>query len=379
MKDQPGFASMRKDLATGEKNKIKPCTFTVIRDPISHFLSGYNEIEWRIITGKEIANVASVVKRGRFPSFTQLSHDNPRIRFEGFVRNFLQGQHGAYTGGATYWFMSHVYPLSRELHTIHRNGLKPHILPSVKDLTNTLPKFLEDKCPRFAKSYSPDGKLPIMEVTDKGTHESAKDPYGTYNTVKEIFSEGGRVAQALCMIHAFDYACFHGSSDLVPTLGAGDIPPVCKDVFASENFSTAIFNPGQWEAANSNNGRQPAKRDSYNGQGHNGRVQEEPEDDDDDKDDDKDDDDKQEGDELLPPPPQKGRHQPGWVGIDEPKGQNRPWKVGMKRPMKDLDDDVSVALEERKVLREEQMERRQKFREQRQKRRQTGARLREGR
>jgi hypothetical protein len=53
-------------------------------------------------------------------------------------------------------------------------------------------------------------------------------------------------------------------------------------------------------------------------------VEEEPEDGDDDKDDDN----KQEGDELLPPLHHKGRHQPGWVGIDGPKGRKRPGKVG---------------------------------------------------
>ncbi len=225
----------------------KPCVFTVIRDPISHFLSGYNEIEYRIITGKV------KLKTKDPPPYTKIPHDGggPRerrdpdtlreLRFEQFVRD-LADENGAFY---SHWVYKHAFPMARILHTLKRLKLLPTlydtprdwILPSVANLTERFPEFLAQHCPRFV----PEG-IPPLEIA--GVHKSTKDPLGTYKAAKDVWEKGGAVARSLCHLHAFDYACFYGNETIpsgTSSLGAKDIPSVCKEVYASEKFRKAIL------------------------------------------------------------------------------------------------------------------------------------------
>ena len=77
-----------------------------------------------------------------------------------------------------------------------------------------------------------------MEI--EGVHGSSSDPFGTYQSAKDVWKKGGTVARSLCHIHAFDYACFYGTGALTP-LEARDIPATCQDVFASDSFRERIL------------------------------------------------------------------------------------------------------------------------------------------
>ena len=240
-----------------QHRKHKPCIFTVIRDPISHFLSGYNEVEFRLSTEKIFERVQEIDP----PSYTKipfgkgnllLEEDHLEmlagIRFEAFVRDLLVGDPGMVTA---HYIVRHVYPMSMILKPLQQKGLLPTnrwehwILSSTDNLTETLPRFLAQRCPSFAENYpwaqnatKTSSGLPPMEST--GQHTSSNDPLGAYKAAKDVWKKGGKAARALCHIHAFDYACFYGNS--VPTrLRASEIPALCKEVYSSPSFTTAIL------------------------------------------------------------------------------------------------------------------------------------------
>ena len=235
----------------------KPCIFTVMRDPISHFLSGYNEIEFRITTGS-----VNVKEKKKEITFTKIPYNGSgekkidpgklrEIRFERFVRDLLE-ENPTFLAH----LFTHVYPISSMLHKLDFAKLLPTteqpsqtwILPSIFNLTETLVSFLADRCPRFVANYpgqATSSGLPPVEVDPDIVHESASDPIGTYKAAKDVWKKGGRVARSLCTLHAFDYACFYG--DNVPSgtsLEANDIPLTCKNVFSSVLFQEAIL--GSW-------------------------------------------------------------------------------------------------------------------------------------
>lgn len=238
----------------------KPCIFTVIRDPVSHFLSGYNEVDVRIVTGGDVPGY--IVNDKTLPSYNKIplkDSDKERaknlreIRFETFVRNILE-EHDSFI--KWHWFYAHAYPISRILHSLknlnvlpamteasqtHANTDKKWILPTMANITETVPKFLSENCPRFAANYRDKEQtvgLPSMEKA-RG-HASSSDPTGTYKAAKDVWKRGGSVARSLCHLHAFDYACFYGP-EYGTSLGAKDIPTTCRDVFASDFFSGNII------------------------------------------------------------------------------------------------------------------------------------------
>ena len=252
-------------------NHNRPCVFTVIRDPISHFLSGYNEIEYRFLSSKQV-DLPAAARRKQKPSYTtnvplesgggssleqeEDSSDSKILRearFESFVRTLVTNYRSM-----NHWSNHHVFPQSRILHPLKRLNLLPTmgdspqtiwILPSIANLTETLPLFLAERCPRFVANYrnqqppptTPSG-LPLFQTSSKAAHNSSMDPYQTYKAAKDVWNKGGHVARSVCHLHAFDYGCFYG--DAVPsgtTLRASDIPRICKRVYASDSFQTTIL------------------------------------------------------------------------------------------------------------------------------------------
>ena len=187
-----------------------PCIFTAIRDPISHFLSGYNEIEYRFET--ELNYTEEMM-----PPFGKLPRDTAeerRIRFQTFVEELLLGQYR--TKKIVNW---HVYSMSRILGPLqNHNATLTGYLPQLTNLTSTMPVFLSDTCPNM---YSVDKMAAKVEIA--GQHDSSKDPLGTYEAAKDLWKEAGPIARALCLLHAFDYACF-------PDLPDG-IPPLCQSMY----------------------------------------------------------------------------------------------------------------------------------------------------
>jgi len=187
-----------------------PCIFTAIRDPISHFLSGYNEIEYRF---EPYYNHT----KGRMPPFGKLPRetaDERRIRFQTFVEELLLGQYQYQIG--LYW---HVFSMSRILGFLQKhNATLTGYLPQLSNLTSTLPVFLSETCPNM---YPVENMTAAVKTA--GQHNSSQDPLGTYQAAKDVWMEAGPTARALCLLHAFDYACY-------PDLPDG-IPPLCQYMY----------------------------------------------------------------------------------------------------------------------------------------------------
>jgi hypothetical protein len=256
----------------------KPCLFTVMRDPISHFLSGYNEIEFRLKTETSVYRKFNCRRKGRRSSskqclsFTDIGFDSQsktakdrelrETRFSEFVKNLLEGMDNHAIEPDQRDFFSHVYPLTRGLHSLQRFDVLPPadvgfdqwILPSVSNLKDTLPDFLAKRCPDFAANYQRStGKRGLPDLEIAAVHKSASDPFGTYDAAKTVWKEGGVVARTLCYLHAMDYGCFYGNASHMqsqshesgrqpaPFLGADHIPSICRHAYSREFFWKRIL------------------------------------------------------------------------------------------------------------------------------------------
>jgi len=207
------------------KTTTPDCTVTAIRDPITHFLSGYNEIETRI----------SSVPRKRLAHswpFGQLDISNER--FEQFVTDFLScpfqhsrkymGIHDPYEQYPETLEMSHVYSMSSALSLISKRTLQPQYLPSLKNLTYQWAPFITASCPSYM--FSSTFKSVILKsLVPPNLHESGVDKLGAYKIAKTVWTEGSRVSKSLCAMHIMDYACWTNLPD--------GIPSVCLELYES--------------------------------------------------------------------------------------------------------------------------------------------------
>ena len=276
-------------------NRSKPCLFGVVRDPISHFLSGYNEVEYRMIEQFKDAfvyngqpgyapytripiNTTTIVydtvhnttiKNNTNTNTDSISSSNSNNnvnndekadialrekRFIMFVQNVLE-EHSSFYNYPFYKHFSsmvRIIPILNEFNllppppptttTVNDNSNpvndnsnresknKKHTtttnnnwyLPTLDHLTETLPSFLMQTCPRLTtvtphqnnsnnNTNNNNNVLPPMKML--GQHGSSKDKYGTYQAAKNVWKNNTRVAKALCVIHAFDYACYDFSSN----------------------------------------------------------------------------------------------------------------------------------------------------------------------
>lgn len=198
--------------------KPAPCIYTALRDPISHFLSGYNEIDHRLSSYSYYYPHRN--RRSRL--FTKLQA--PDLRFKFFVEDLLSGNF------ESDFLDLHVYPMSRILVFLqeHKARLTGY-LPQITNLTSTFPAFLSTTCPNmYPLEPMPTG------TQKKGQHQSSKDLRGRYLAAKDIWKEAGPTSRALCVLHAFDYACF-------PDLPDG-IPLLCQSIY--EKYAEEIIRVG---------------------------------------------------------------------------------------------------------------------------------------
>jgi len=196
------------------------CTVTAVRDPISHFLSGYNEIEQRWLAepsevGYKDFPILYRQTTGQKLKFTK-QEVGSKLRFETFLIDMFDNS------ATRHWMFSHVYPMSRVLGRYKLTGY----LPTIQNLTHDWPRFLGNNCPGMTDLITSSS----MEVI--GQHNSSNDPHGTYHASKEVWRDQGPFARALCLMHAIDYACWDDLSH--------GIPLFCQNVYSSPSFAQAM-------------------------------------------------------------------------------------------------------------------------------------------
>jgi hypothetical protein len=221
-----------------------PCIVTAIRDPIHHFLSGYNEIEYRIVN-HIIHSKSSSRRPPSFLDVTNTTTEWKQERFKTFVRDILYRDFDDFKGLAPL----HVFPMSRVLSALAHDripssseGRKDDIfqlnayLSSLDNLKTTWPTFLESACPDLPPLIS------TRDPAGMGVHNSSVDELGFYQAAQQVWRveqqqqqqhQGDDVARALCVLHAMDYACWADLPDGIPAL--------CRDVYAESHFVNTIL------------------------------------------------------------------------------------------------------------------------------------------
>lgn len=204
-----------------------PCIVTMIRDPVSHFLSGYNEIDTRIM--QDEYNDQSARMKNAPKALFHRYHYGTKERFEQFVADILSQPYTLGWNGFRAVEPAHFYSMSAVLWLLSQNGdaKMTNVLPSMQNLAQEWPKFAYNACP---------GALPesVAEPFHMPSHhESSKDKFGIYKAAKNVWSERGPTARALCVLHAIDYACWENVPDGIPVL--------CREVFSSRHFVNQIL------------------------------------------------------------------------------------------------------------------------------------------
>jgi hypothetical protein len=262
----------KKNSNSKSKSKIIPsipCIFTVIRDPIEHFLSGYNEVEYRIhyqklgnstikfppyhynIPWYPLNNI-SLLNNNNSNSESEESdiaafEQNNIKRFQLFIENLLQENINFSIQNAH----KHYFSISMILFPIAAYKYKlTGYIPDIKNILHTLPKFIIQKCGNGNGQSQSNGdgqqeqeqrQQPLItedELPDfkKTIHPSSSDPTGMYKASKHVFydkSTNNKYARALCIIHAIDYSCWNDLPNGIPTL--------CKEVYSRIDFISMIL------------------------------------------------------------------------------------------------------------------------------------------
>ncbi|CAJ1962899.1 unnamed protein product [Cylindrotheca closterium] len=226
-KQQVRFKDRHEKFPEANNNKqghgLSECILAVIRDPIAHFLSGYNEIEYRIRSKEPRRPVAQKWPFGGQP-------EGSIERFEQFVADLLtcpigKKLPGIINAGAIRKLeLEHLYSMTGVLRlldkddSVTRSNRNFHYLPSLKNLNETWGPFVVSSCPRSFSNTTKTKLLTTPMITESGKHESSGDPHGTYKSAKLVWKHGGPTAKALCAIHLMDYACWQDLPDGVPRL-----------------------------------------------------------------------------------------------------------------------------------------------------------------
>ena len=212
-----------------QNHRNNTCVVTAVRDPIEHFVSGYNEMEWRVLHNDHHHWINPKKYVGKNTLLFARWKNGTDMRFEQFIVDYIGG------AGSSGLFPS--IPHSIIYHTFSMAGILWELqrrqqsltayLPSIKNMDVEFPKFLREKCKGLPREAT-------QTFKSKFDHPSQNDEHGFYSAAKRVVwsnSKGdNKFARALCAIHALDYACF----DLIP------VPIVCQTLFDRESFREKV-------------------------------------------------------------------------------------------------------------------------------------------
>jgi len=175
----------------------------VIRDPISHFLSAYNEIEFRLNLGTRSPPSGLVPDNDGFvhDKKDEIPYTKKKIgstqRFSQFVVDLLSKKTSHKMSNYNY---SHLYSMSRVLIGFKLNAY----IPTLHNITHNFFPFLRKNCPGFPEIKTLPS--PPSIIID---HPSSSDPLHTYKAAKDIWKEQGPIATryGLCVLEGLARWC----------------------------------------------------------------------------------------------------------------------------------------------------------------------------
>lgn len=199
------------------------CFVTATRDPVEHFLSGYNEMEYR--------NTPEYMRRRSNPKYKKWNNpleysklgNGTEARFKQFVSDFVESPLTMSTYALE---VSHAYSMTGILWGLTQAKWYPTkdlprltaYLPTLNNLDEAFPNLINSHC---------EGVPQLKTFREKYEHVTSGDPHNFYAAAKNVWrKQEGKYGRALCALHALDYACF----DDIPV---GDL---CRSVFEDGQF-----------------------------------------------------------------------------------------------------------------------------------------------
>lgn len=198
---------------------VQPCFYTAIRDPLTHFLSGFNEVEVRTLgeynNGTTKYNMTShIAPYHKNVPYSNSSKTLRKQRFTAFVKDLLLEDDIF----STHYQYSHFFSMSRVLSVLSKYNISlTGYIPTITNITSTWPAFIASTC----KNAPTVDKIPKMTI--QGQHRSSNDRLQMYQAARDVWNEGGPIARSLCLLHAYDYACWEHLPE--------GIPRTCSDVY----------------------------------------------------------------------------------------------------------------------------------------------------
>ena len=228
---QPDYSELWSPIPLSKRNET--CVVTAVRDPVEHFLSAYNEIEFRSTESFRSVHGVRADANDKKQRYYERYENGTDSRFERYVAEFVWGASTA-----------KVYPslpFSNIFHSFSQSGVlwrlkeqrdimgvnAPQLtayIPTLFNISATFPNLIATNCPGFEEEFN----RPFPKQFD---HESQKDEFGFYAAAKRVWGKQESTSRALCALHLMDYACF----DLIP------IPELCQNVFSDSGFMDRLL------------------------------------------------------------------------------------------------------------------------------------------
>ena len=170
-------------------------SFTFVRHPIDHLLSGYNEAEYRNLNCTAHKGILSLCDYGR---------GTPE-RFKAFIVDILDGNF-VLASRSVQNHITHAFPMSVVL-----NHIRPSIIYELRQIhkvwAGLLRKLIKNsELPEVEKQSLLPQVKPFQAAL--GQHASSSDKYGFYKAAKAAVATDRPLLRAICSMYFVDFLAF---------------------------------------------------------------------------------------------------------------------------------------------------------------------------